>query len=271
MVDVVDIETPFGEPVAEVPLPEAPLIAVLAQIRFPPIASINQQAFIGPFQERIRSSYPVLRQEQEVNVVLTPDGLNPASAPTPLWRFFDRPEDPEWKVSLASSFVALDTRRYESRANFLQRLREVLDALGDTIAPTTFDRIGVRYVDRVQLDETTDLTGLVRSQVLGMSTVEPGEDADLVHSLSEAEFRLRDATLRGRWGWLPANAQLDPLHGDPLSTPCWILDLDMYSTAVGEFDATRLTSTAERYTERLYRFFRWAVRREFLRRYGGEV
>ena len=267
-----DVKTPFGEPVEEIPLPAAPLIAVLAQIRFPPIASIAKQEFIGPFQEQIRRSYPVLRQEREVNVLLTPDGVNSAEDANPIWRFLDRPEDPEWKVSLSSSFVALDTRCYTSRTDFLGRLRRVLEALNSTIEPSTFDRIGVRYVDRVQLDETTDdLAGLVRTEVLGMSTVEPGEGADLVHSLSDAEFRLRDASLRGRWGCLPASAQLDPLHGDPLDTPCWILDLDMYSGVMGEFNVERLTSTAEQYAERIYRFFRWAVRPEFLQRYGGAV
>ena len=48
MPDAVDVPTPFGDPVAEIPLPEAPLIAVVAQIRFPPIVSITREEFIGP-------------------------------------------------------------------------------------------------------------------------------------------------------------------------------------------------------------------------------
>ena len=272
MREITDVETPFGEPVEEVPLPEAPLIVVVAQIRFPPIASIAKQEFIGSFQEQIRESYPVLRQEREVNVVVTPEGIDPAGDSTPVWRFLDRPEGTEWTVSLSSSFVSLDTRRYTSRADFLDRLRRVLDALSSTIGPSTVDRVGLRYVDRVDLNEATDtLAALVRSEVLGMSTVTPGGTAELIHSLADAEFKLHDASLRGRWGCLPAKAQLDRLHGDPVDTPSWILDLDMYSSTVGEFDVERLAQTAEQFAERIYRFFRWAVQPVFLRRYGGAI
>ena len=255
----------------EIPLPEAPLIAVLAQIRFPPVASIAKEQFIGPFQEQIRQSYPVLRQEQEVNIVVTPDGVNSSGDSTPIWRFLDRSDDPAWKVSLASSFVALDTPRYASRADFLERLRRILEALDHTIAPSTFDRLGVRYVNRVRLEPTDDLTTLVRSEVLGMTTVTPGADANLVHSLADVGFRVRNATLRGRWGRLPAGARLEPLHGAPLDSPSWILDLDMYTDVAGDFDVEGLALTAEQYAEHIHRFFRWAVRPELLRRHGGNV
>ena len=256
----------------EIPLPSAPLVAVVAQVRFPPIASIAREEFIGAFQERIRKTFPVLRKEQELSVVLTPDGVSSGGDPTTVWRFLDHPDEPEWKVSLAPSFVALDTSMYESRTDFLERLRALLDALVDTIGPSTYDRIGVRYVDRVRLDDAdVDLADLVRPEVLGVATVAPGGGADLLHSISDTEFRLGDARLHGRWGRVPPGVQFDPLHGNPTDSPSWILDLDMYDNCAGEFDVDRLTSAAERFAECIYRFFRWAVRPELIRRYGGEV
>lgn len=272
MTDALDVPTPFGEPVEEIPLPRAPLIAVVAQIRFPPIASIAREEFVGPFQERIRQQFPVLRQEREVSVVLTPSGVSPGGDPAPIWRFLDRPQDPEWKVSLAPSFVALDTSNYESRTDFLHRLRAVLIALADTIAPSTSDRIGIRYVDRVQLDERdADLEEWIKPEVLGMTPVQPGKGASLTHSISDTEFQLGDATLHGRWGLIPPNTQLDPLHGDAIDVPSWILDLDMYTSKMGDFNVERLMSATEEFAERIYRFFRWAVRPALLHRYGGSV
>ncbi len=272
MTDALDVRTPFGEPVEEIPLPHAPLIAVVAQIRFPPIASIAREEFVGPFQERIRQQFPVLRQEREVNVVLTPSGVSPGGDPAPIWRFLDRPKDPEWKVSLAPSFVALDTSNYESRTDFLRRFRAVLIALTDTIAPSTSDRIGIRYVDRVQLDEgNADLEEWIRPEVLGMVPIQPGGSASLSHSISDTEFQLGDATLHGRWGLIPPSTQLDPLHGDAIDVPSWILDLDMYTSKMGEFNVAQLMSATEEFAARIYRFFRWAVRPGLLRRYGGSV
>lgn len=272
MAEFPEVPTPFGDPVTEIPLPEAPLIAVLAQVRFPPITSIAREEFIGPFQELIRHEFPVLRQEREMSVVLTPDGVKASSDSSPVWRFLDRAEDPDWKLSLAPSFIALDTSEYVSRKDFVGRLRSVLDALAETIGPASCDRVGVRYVDRVELDEAdTDLSTLVRPEVLGANAVEPGGGAELVHSLSDSEYRLNEATLRARWGRIPPDTGLDPLHGEAVESPSWILDLDMYSTGLGDFDADRLAGMAETFAECIYRVFRWAVLPDLLRRYGGAV
>lgn len=272
MPNALEVPTPFGEPVEEIPLSRAPLITVVSQIRFPPITSIAREEFVGPFQERIRQQFPVLRQEREVNVVLTPSGVSPGGDPAPIWRFLDRPQDSGWKVSLAPSFVALDTSTYESRTDFLGRLRAVLAALADTVAPSTSDRIGLRYVDRVPLDQGDgDLEQWIKPQVLGMTPVQPGAGASLTHSVSDTEFQLGDATLHGRWGLIPPNTQLDPLHGDAVDVPSWILDLDMYTSAMRDFDVDRLVATTEGFAAHIYRFFRWAVRPALLRRYGGSV
>jgi uncharacterized protein (TIGR04255 family) len=267
-----EVITPFGEPVVEVPLPDSPLVAVIAQVRFPAIASIAREEFIGPFQERIRARYPVLRREREVNVVLTTQGLHTGSDSAPVWRFLDDGDRPTWKVSLASSFLALDTCRYESRHDFLTRFRFVLEALAETVEPASCERLGVRYVDRVLLDDPDiDLVTLVRAEVLGVAATDPGSGAALEHTISDTEFRLDDATLRARWGRLPAFAQLDPFHGEAPDAVSWILDLDMYAAGIGPFSADSLTSAAASFAERIYRFFRWAVRPELLTRYGGVV
>lgn len=272
MTPAIDVSTPFGDPVPEVPLAAAPLIAVIAQVRFPPVVSIAREEFIGPFQERIRANYPVLREDREVNVLLTPQGVQSTGDAAPVWRFLDQAERPQWKVSLASSFVALDTSRYTNRADFLARFGAVLAALTETIRPSVCDRIGIRYVDRLVLDDSdVDLASLVRPEVLGMSEVDPGLAAALVHSVSDTEFRLSDATLRGRWGRIPASTQLDPFHGDVVDAPSWILDLDMYETNIGDFTVDELMLRAATYAERIYRFFRWAVQPDFLRRHGGAV
>lgn len=266
-----NVDSPFGEPVPEVHLPASPLIAVVAQVRFPQIASITREDFIGPFQERIRNAFPVLRQEREVQLRLTPNGVQ-QTGDAPVWRFLDHESSPQWKVSLASSFVALDTPAYLSHSDFLSRLRDVLVALSDTIAPELCDRAGIRYVDRVVLDDpSTDLASLVRTEVLGVGALETFGDAELEHNLADVEFRLTDGTLHGRWGRLPAHAQLDPLHGEAISSPCWILDLDMYDVSVGDFVPEELISRLSGYAERIYRFFRWAVRLDLLRKYGGAI
>jgi hypothetical protein len=48
-------DTPLtGPPPAEVPLTDPPLVRVIAQVRFPLIASVEKREFIAPFQEAFR-------------------------------------------------------------------------------------------------------------------------------------------------------------------------------------------------------------------------
>ena len=80
---------PLSAPLpAEVPLPNSPLVRVIAQVRFPPVLSIEKQEFIAPFQEAIRATYPVLHPEQVQGIVLGPLGLAPGQKQI-AWRFRD--------------------------------------------------------------------------------------------------------------------------------------------------------------------------------------
>src|SRR5687767_8934716 len=93
-----------GPPPSEVPLPNAPLAKVIAQVTFPLIASIEKAAFVGGFQEAIRARYPLLQQAQAQQVWVGAEGVQHARGPT-LWRFHDESRD--WRVTLAQSFLAL--------------------------------------------------------------------------------------------------------------------------------------------------------------------
>lgn len=262
---------PFGvDPISEVPLDAAPIVAVIAQLRFPQVASIATPAFVGPFQEELRPTYPVMRHEKEVRVTLTPNGVTQAPESDIVWRFVDLEES--WRVSLAPSFLSLEaTGEYTSRTEFIARLRSVVQALENHIKPSVYDRLGVRYVDRVEIDEDLPvLSELIRPEVLGVSTCELGGGSTLARSIVDSEFRLNDSALRARWGTLPASTGIDPFHGAPSSKPIWLLDLDMYTAeGVRPFAVGDVVSLAENYAAQIYRVFRWAVSEEFLKHFGG--
>lgn len=101
---------PLAAPVPqEVHLEAAPLVRVVAQVRFPLVASIERRDFIAPFQEAVRREYPTLRPEKSFGIVLGANGPVETQAPTTVWRFEDLSGD--WRGTLAPSFVALETTR----------------------------------------------------------------------------------------------------------------------------------------------------------------
>lgn len=265
------METPFGaEPAPEVPLTHAPLVRVIAQLRFPLIASIEREEFIGPFQEAIRETYPILRAVQEAGITVTTQGDVSRQVSGKLWRFHDKGE--AWSVTLAPSFVALQTTAYTSREEFLRRFLDVVRALEDLAAPVVFDRLGIRYVDRIQEPQNLKpdrLSELVRRDVLGIVAADLGEGA-LAQSLCITRFELEGAALQARWGYLPSQATIDAAV-EPLDKPSWVLDLDMFSEGPRDFAVDAIAESSERFASTIYRFFRWAVTEEFLREYGGTV
>jgi uncharacterized protein (TIGR04255 family) len=140
-----------GRPPPEVHLTNAPVARVIAQVRFPPIASLNQQAFIGPFQEAIRDEYAVMRSAAANRVQVTMPGQPRIDLSTDhAWLFHDL--NHPWRAVLASDFLALETRAYTSRADLLLRLDRLVAALAIHVRPGAIDRIGVRYIDRLTGD-----------------------------------------------------------------------------------------------------------------------
>ena len=252
-------------PPAEVPLENAPLMRVIAQLRFPEILSVEQRDFVAPFQEAIRSTYPVLRQEQTHGILVGLGGVAPAK-PQIAWRFGDTAG--LWRVSLTPEFLALETTKYVSRSDFFRRLREITQALDEHIEPAQMDRLGVRYIDRVTGAAVDDIAKLVRPEVRGIIGTNAATHA--AHALCESLFEVDDARILARWGCLPPGATVDPAAIEPAQEKSWILDLDMFSVAPVPFVVDQIVEQAQRYAERIYAVFRWAVTSDFLVRYGGK-
>lgn len=267
---VFSVPHPFGaEPVPEVPLPRAPLVRVVAQIRFPLITSIEKRAFVGAFQEAVRKDYPVLNPEHEVGLVITPQG--PQSTEGTIWRFYDRTN--QWKLSLASGFLALDTSAYTSRDDFLERFGRALRALEQHIGIGVFDRLGVRYVDRIQERDATfgSISELFRPEVLGMLAVDPGAGGELHIAVSENLFHLGETKMRARCASVPKDMTVDPSILEPINARSWVLDLDMFSEGRRDFDLDVVLKNARDYAAAVYRFFRWSASNELIRRAGGKL
>lgn len=249
----------------EVPLKEAPLVRVIAQLRFPEILSIEQRDFVAPFQEGTRSLYPVLRQEQTQGLLLGPGGVAQGK-PRIAWRFTDT--SGHWRVSLTSEFLALETTRYQSRSDFFGRLKFLAEAVVEHVGPSQLDRLGVRYIDRITGPAVDAIATLVRPEVRGIAGTSVATQA--VHAISESLFALEGAQMLARWGCLPPGATVDPSAIEPAKEKSWILDLDMFSVAPMPFAVDQVISEAQRYAERIYTVFRWAVTDDFLVRFGGK-
>ena len=250
----------------EIPLDPSPLVRVLTQVRFPMVAAIGKQDFVGPFQEAIRKEYPVLRPEQAQKIQLSPEAAPLVQTQT-VWRFSDVKS--QWRVSLAPDFLALETTTYASRSDFIRRLKIVVGALEEHVAPALVDRLGIRFVNRIKGNEVNDIAKLMRPEICGIVGVL--SDRHMKHVLNEGLFRIDKNQLLARWGILPPQMTIDPTAIEPIEERSWILDLDMFTTEAFEFNTDRIVNDVRSFSERIYTFFRWAVTDEFMRRKEGKV
>jgi uncharacterized protein (TIGR04255 family) len=257
-----------GPSPTEVPLPKAPLVSVIAQVRFPMLLTARDPHRVAIFQEAIRDQYPHLDQN---TIMVVPGGAPNAaneSAAVVHWRFADEAADFKWRVTLAQDFIALETRAYESRQDFMERLETILQTLGETLSPTYMMRFGMRYIDQIKGDQLARIDTLLRKEVLGVA---PCAGPDVRQVITEFAAPAERGELLARWGRLPANMTVDPNLLPPIAEDSWLIDLDVSRTGQVTFEAKGIVETARSAAGRVYAVFRWMVTEEFLKAYGGKV
>lgn len=265
-------QTPFGDdPCEDVPLLKAPLARVLAQLRFEPLAALDSPNAASLFAAEIGQTYPYLEKGAEFNMVIGPGQVSPQMGQTPVWRF--RSPDRATTVSLSNGSLSLETTAYRGNTEFCRALSELADALKKVTYVPAYTRLGYRYTNRVT-DETVlqDLSKFVRSEILGVSGVELGGSVMLQHSLAQAAFAIDETTgLLVQWGEMPAGGSYDPSL-PALQQRSWVLDLDaFYQAPAVSSNPEQVRTKAESLAASAYRFFRWAVKDEFLVQFGGDL
>jgi uncharacterized protein (TIGR04255 family) len=263
------LPSPFGgPPPPEVQLPRSPLVRVLAQVRFPAILNIAKADFVAPFQNIVRAEYPALRSEVLHSIQLAAPDNQPAVDAVQIWRFEDK--DHNWRISLARDFVALETTRYTSRTEFLSRMNSIIEALQTTLDPQLTQRVGLRYIDRLQGEAMDALRNLIKPQFLMPNEFD--YESVAIHILTQALFNSDEgAKINARWGHVPAGVTIDPIAIEPINEPSWIMDFDMFSEAERSFSAQELTPLLASFAERTYSVFRSMVTDQFLEFYGGQL
>ena len=271
---VVNRQFPFNaQSPGYAPLQRAPLVSVLAQVRFP-----VQSAFVSDpdglarrISAELATTYPLFEEGHEVSMTILPDGTlqqNPSTSR--LWRLASI--DSTWRVSFGQGFLSLETTTaYQRRSDFSSRFSAAWEAFCKFARPAFILRLGTRYINR--LDDPRHLAildKLIRPEVLG--ALHSGNNlAEVTSGISEVVYDHTDrSSLHARWGLLPQGAAIDPTQ-PPAPARSWILDCDASRTwGPNEQLSEDLLSQVDGLALHAYEFFRWAVTPEFISTFGGE-
>jgi len=262
-----------GEIPERVQLTNAPLVRVLGQITFPRIAKIVEESYIADFQEAIRGKYPHFQSDtvQGLDIVLGGSQIQHRPITTVIWRFFD--SERILRVSLTPDAITLETAKYVSRVDFLDRFKFILTKLNETIRPDLIQRVGFRYVDRIEKESDMEkLSNLIRPEMLNVARSSLMKNIDI--SMTEMSGTTSEGKLIAKYGLAPAGYSHDPEMAPAVNKKSWVLDVDSSSSSCeGDiFDPEILCDELDKVAARAYAFFRWSITEDFLEHFGsGEI
>lgn len=255
-----------GSAPAEIPLARSPLARVVAQVRFSSVLKIDSKEGVAPFQEELRTDFPLLEQlvAHQLQIDMGPGGgFKPIASN--VWRFSNAERG--LVLSLTSDALTLEARDYPGRGAFLERWADALSHMERVFAPGLALRIGARYLNRLTGDSLERLPDWVRPNLIGVA--QPDLREYVTQAISEANLKVEEGDLLLRWGIIPANATIDPGLLEPSPTWSWLLDIDVSSSQQKPFRAAELTAEYDRLMERAYSVFRWVVTDEGLQHFGA--
>lgn len=259
------LSTPFGdEPLEEIHLGAAPLARVIAQLRYPQLASMADEGVARAFAKSLSADYPLLEEAREFSIVVASDSISeqPRPALNPVWRL--QTADGNWVVTLGQNSLSLESLSYSDKSDFCNRLIQIANTFIDVAKPPRFDRFGVRYINRVtDLEILTRIPDLIRTEMIGLAALRLPRDVSAHHGLLEVQFNRGAHTTLVRCGFLPAQTTIDAAVPAPTSES-WILDIDSAIAEAQNIAFNRIAEITDLLVDRAYRFFRFTVKPDFL-------
>ncbi len=177
-----------------------PLGEVICQLRFPTILRIASEP-PAAFQEQLRESYPIFRQEQAAPVL--PEEVSRMIGELPVQfgvetAYSFETEDSARAVSLTREFLAIVERRYERWERMRDEIVRVKDAFEAVYSPGSYTRVGLRYQDTIDRDGL-DLGEepwhqLLNPPLAGMLGADEEVRDEVTGATAAAEIRVPDVT-----------------------------------------------------------------------------
>jgi len=174
------------------------------------------------------------------------------------WRF--RSDDSSWVVALLADTLSLETTQYDAWEPFQERLRELIEAFRELVNPVFEQRLGLRYVNQVTIDEVReprDWEQWIDPFILGPA-LHPQIREGLIFSRQQLGLEIADeASCTLGHGSFPR------ADGEGLA---YLLDYDVYRQTGRPFELDDIMGTAARFNDIALALFLMSVTPEYVER-----
>jgi uncharacterized protein (TIGR04255 family) len=254
-------------PALDLPAPDAtrlarsPLELVVCQVRHERRLVVGEGPTALAVHEALGGAsgvYPSLDEVAgaEVNVVMGLGAQNVRETKTSGWRFASA--DGAWVITLMPDNFSLETSAYTTWTDdFAPRLSALIDAVAAHVEPTFEQRIGLRYVDRIDelgLTELETWKRYLRPEVLGL-VLHPELGPGVRSYQQQLAIELAEGVMAG-------------LRHGPVVEPGGVvdyqLDYDIFRQGGRAFDAAAIKAAAAQFNMYALQLFHATVRDELL-------
>lgn len=241
-----------------------PLKVVVAQVRFPLAHALANPAVHAAIQRSLAPQFPqALDAVQEVTFAVTPQGPTSPTVEQTAIRFGD--DEAKRTVAIGPAMASFETTRYEGWEAFRPDVEQVLQLVAEHGTPTTFTRLGLRYVDELAVEGVATIDGwadLLTGNLLG----EPDSllrDPRIVETSQHGRIRIGDEEVRFRHGFV--------LRKGPNGTAAsvYVIDTDISTSASGPWDIAALLERLDRYHTWMTNIFGRSLTPAGIERLGG--
>lgn len=223
-------------------LSKAPLVLVLAQVRFSPLMAMGD--YISKIQDALRrSGYPInnTTQVQEISF-----GVQAAPKSSVTWRWEFLSKERTYSVVVNQGFVVVQTSAYTDFDEFHERVVQAAEIISNVVGGLLVTRVGLRYVDLIRPREQDTWDQYVQAGLRGFTGKHYVDPPLQLHQVSGATAvgQMHVRLIQNRNGaFLPPDLETDTLafkiqpeikHGELLT----ILDMDHFTEVSVDFDRT---------------------------------
>ncbi|MCG6267997.1 TIGR04255 family protein [Vibrio furnissii] len=121
-----------------------PLVCTLIEVRFSSV--LNLEHYIPQIQDKVRHQYPLFDRDSEQAVNVGPSGISVEKT----HKYIFTTKDKMSNFQLTPDRLVFITKDYERFEGFAERCEMLLSVVAETINPSLYSRLGLRFSDCIK-------------------------------------------------------------------------------------------------------------------------
>jgi uncharacterized protein (TIGR04255 family) len=221
---------------------------VIVRVNFDTELAISQKGPKKNIYTQIKGRFPITEEKKVIGKEfrISPESTKENSIESKEWHYYG--ENRNKHLVISPNFMLIEYKKYEYYENLREDFISVLNELYDSYADLQINRLGLRYIDNIDIDEPkpTQWKTYFIPQLFSIFSL--AKDTETVsRAFHILEFNYGEDSLRFQFG------MLNPDYPSPIKKKVFTLDHDMYTNKL--LEQSEIPVVLDRFHERISNSF----------------